>query len=44
MKSYTDENQRILLARCGWLIPIILVTWEAKIRRIAVQSQPRQIV
>jgi hypothetical protein len=32
------------LARHWWLTPIILVTWEAEIRRIAVQSQPRQIV
>jgi hypothetical protein len=27
-----------------WLTPIILVTQEAEIRRIVVQSQPRQIV
>jgi hypothetical protein len=27
-----------------WYMPIILVTQEVKIRRIAVQSQPRQIV
>jgi hypothetical protein len=26
------------------LTPIILATWEAEIRRITVQSQPRQIV
>jgi hypothetical protein len=25
-----------------WLTPIILVTWEAEIRRIMVQGQPRQ--
>jgi hypothetical protein len=27
-----------------WLMPVILATQEAAIRRIAVQSQPRQIV
>jgi hypothetical protein len=28
----------------SWLMPIILVTREAKIRRMVVQSQPGQIV
>jgi hypothetical protein len=32
------------LAGCWWLTPVILATLEGKIRRIAVQSQPRQIV
>jgi hypothetical protein len=27
-----------------WLMPVILATWEAKIRRIVVGSQPGQIV
>jgi hypothetical protein len=27
-----------------WLIPVILAAQEAEVRRIAVQSQPRQIV
>jgi hypothetical protein len=29
---------------CQWLAPIILATQEAEIRRITVQSQPRQTV
>jgi hypothetical protein len=30
------------LARCHWLTLVILATWEAGIRRIAVQGQPRE--
>jgi hypothetical protein len=33
-----------MLARCGWLTPVILATQEAEIRRIEVQSQPGKIV
>jgi hypothetical protein len=32
------------LAACQWLTPIILATQVAEIRRIMVQSQPRQIL
>jgi hypothetical protein len=31
-------------SECQWLLPVILATQEAEIRRIAVQSQSRQIV
>jgi hypothetical protein len=31
-------------ARYQWFMPVILVTQEAAIKRIMVQSQPRQIV
>jgi hypothetical protein len=35
---------KMVLARCWWLMPVILATQEAEIRRIAVQSQSGQIV
>jgi hypothetical protein len=28
-----------MLAGCQWLMPVILATWEAEIRRITVQGQ-----
>jgi hypothetical protein len=36
--------EKLLRARHWWLKPIILAIQEAEIRRIMVQSQPRQIV
>jgi hypothetical protein len=37
-------RQEIQCAGCQWLMPVILAIQEAEIRRIMVQSQPRQIV
>jgi hypothetical protein len=34
----------MLLSRCWWFIAVILVTWEADVRKIKVRGQPRQIV
>jgi hypothetical protein len=34
----------MLRGQAQWLTPVILNTWEAEIRKIMVQSQPRQIV
>jgi hypothetical protein len=31
-------------ARCQWLTPVFLTTWETEIRRILAQGQPRKIV
>jgi hypothetical protein len=39
-----DWIKKHLRARSQWLTPVILATQEAEIRRIAVQSQPGQIV
>jgi hypothetical protein len=31
-------------AKCQWLTPVILATWEAEFWKITFQSQPKQIV
>jgi hypothetical protein len=36
--------KKLTEAGCPWLLPVILATQEAEIRRIAVRSQPGQIV
>jgi hypothetical protein len=42
LNKILSKNQK--QARCQWLTSVILVTQEAEIRRIMVQSQPGQIV
>jgi hypothetical protein len=42
--SKTLSQKNIYEARCWWSMPVIPATQEAEIRRIAVQSQPGQIV
>jgi hypothetical protein len=37
-------TEKIVKSWCQWLTSVILATQEVKIRRMAVQSQPRQIV
>jgi hypothetical protein len=37
-------KDKIILARCWWLIPVILTTWQAEMRKIVVQGQPKKIV
>jgi hypothetical protein len=41
---YVYTLKTYVRAGCQWLMPIILATEEAEIRRTAVQSQPEQIV
>jgi hypothetical protein len=36
--------RRLVIARSWWLMPIILATQEADIRRITIRFQPRKIV
>jgi hypothetical protein len=36
--------QMTILAGCWWLMPVILASQEAEIRRITVQSQPGEIL
>jgi hypothetical protein len=33
---FRQVSKRQSIARCWWLTPVILATWEAEIRRIAV--------
>jgi hypothetical protein len=43
--SWRDLSLKILnTAGCQWFMPVILATREAKIRRIVVRSQARQMV
>jgi hypothetical protein len=44
IKSFRRLFKKSFLARHQWLMLVILATQVAKIRRIMVQSQPRQIV
>jgi hypothetical protein len=41
---YDSLYSKINGSWCQWLMPIILATQEAEIRRIKAQDQPRQIV
>jgi hypothetical protein len=43
-KDFAKGVKKYALARHWWLIPVILATQEAEIRRILVQSQLWQIV
>jgi hypothetical protein len=37
-------NKKVIEAGCWWLTPVILATQEGEIRRIKIQSQPRETV
>jgi hypothetical protein len=43
VKGQTRQKKVHEEARCWWLTPVIPATWEAEIRRIEVQDQPRKI-
>jgi hypothetical protein len=44
VKPYFIYKQSLKITRCQWLMPVILATQEAEIRRVVVRSQPGQIV
>jgi hypothetical protein len=44
ISCFEFSKYKKLFAGCPWLTPIILTTQEVEIKRIAVQSQPGQIV
>jgi hypothetical protein len=41
---HSSPKKKDIYARCSWLTPVILSPQEAEIRKLKVQSQPRQIV
>jgi hypothetical protein len=43
LPPWWEAGEGRLEAKCHWLIPVILATWEAKIRRMTVQGQPGKI-
>jgi hypothetical protein len=44
LENLPQQNQNKTRARCQWLTSVILATQEAKIRRMVVGIQPREIV
>jgi hypothetical protein len=42
--KWSDLKKKKSVCLAQWLMPVILATWEAEIRRIAVQGQLGQIV
>jgi hypothetical protein len=44
IQSEAGPRQKARPAGCQWLMPVIVATQEAVIRRVAVRSQPGKIV
>jgi hypothetical protein len=44
LEMWEEIAKKVQIAQCQWLMAVILATQETEIRRIMVQSQPRQIV